>query len=65
VKYGKINTTKKDNIIISIIYGVYAVPTIALFRDGKIIARHEGYMNREELEEFIDKELYANQDNHE
>lgn len=60
IKFGKINTVQKENVIISIVYEVFAVPTITLFRDGKLIARHEGFLDRDELEDFISREFNKN-----
>ena len=34
-------------------YIVMSVPTIILFKDGKEINRHNGYMSLEQLEEFV------------
>ena len=34
-------------------YGVMTIPTIILFKDGKEIKRHTGFMSKEDLENFI------------
>jgi len=34
-------------------YSVMSIPTIMLFRDGKVIEKHVGVMNKPDLEKFI------------
>ena len=34
-------------------YGVMSIPTIILFKNGKEIKRHTGFMSKEDLENFI------------
>ena len=34
-------------------YGVMSIPTIILFKDGKEVKRHTGFMSKEDLEKFI------------
>ncbi len=55
IKFAKVNTTVKSNLILSIIYQVFAVPTIIIFKNGDLVARHEGFMDLNELEEFVAK----------
>ena len=57
IKFVKINTTLKENALLSIIYEVFAVPTIIVFKDGSLVARHEGYMDLDELEKFVSSAL--------
>ena len=42
-----------DNQDLSREYGVMTIPNLKLMKDGKIIKEHIGYMNKEELEEFL------------
>ncbi|MGC9148330.1 MAG: thioredoxin family protein [Sulfolobales archaeon] len=57
IKFAKINTTLKNNLILSIIYQVFAVPTIIIFKNGDLVVRHEGFMNLSELEDFVAKNI--------
>lgn len=34
-------------------YGVMSIPTIILFKEGKEVKRHTGFMSKEQLIEFI------------
>jgi len=34
-------------------YGVMTIPTIILFKDGKEVKRHTGFMSKDQLIEFI------------
>ena len=36
-------------------YGIQAIPTLFLLKDGEIVNKGMGYMNRNQLENFIDK----------
>ena len=42
-----------DNEDLSREYGVMTIPNLKLMKDGKIIKEHIGYMNKDELEEFL------------
>lgn len=42
-----------DNQDLSREYGVMTIPNLKLMKDGKIIKEHIGYMNKEELENFL------------
>lgn len=63
ITFGKVNTREKNNLILSIIYQVYAVPTIIIFKDGEELTRHEGFLDLRELEEFISKHIKIKSDN--
>lgn len=47
----KINTDACPNLATSM--GVMSIPTLVIMENGKEIARHIGYMSKEELLEFI------------
>ena len=34
-------------------YGIMSVPTLFLMEDGKILKKHIGFMNNEEIKEFV------------
>ena len=36
-------------------YGIQAIPTLFILKDGEIVNKGMGYMNRNQLENFIDK----------
>ncbi len=40
-------------------YGISAVPTLVLIRDGEEIARTAGFQSRERLQAFLDQHLAA------
>jgi len=63
ITFGKVNTREKNNLILSIMYQVYAVPTIIIFKDGEELTRHEGFLDLKELEEFISKHIKIKSDN--
>lgn len=35
------------------IYNVFSIPTLYLIENGKILKSHTGYLNKEDLKEFI------------
>ena len=51
VKFCKLNVD--DNKILSKSLGVMSIPTIILFKEGKELKRHIGYMDEDSLNEFI------------
>ena len=38
-------------------YQVQGIPTLALFRDGQLVARHEGAIAKPQLQAFLDANL--------
>ena len=42
-----------DSASIAREYGVMTIPTLILFEDGKEIKRNVGFLNLEQLEEFV------------
>lgn len=36
-------------------YGIQAIPTLFLFKDGKIVDKRMGYLNKNQLTEFVNK----------
>ena len=38
-------------------YQVQGIPTLILFRDGKLVARHEGAIAKPQLQAFLDANL--------
>ena len=51
VKFVSVDVDENEEL--SSEYGVMSIPCVVLFKDGKEIDRNVGFMQREELEEFI------------
>lgn len=47
----KVNT--EENMGIATQYGVRNLPTLLLFRDGKVVGQHVGSLNRSALDKFV------------
>lgn len=57
---GKVTMTKlnvDDNPITAQKYGVTSIPTLMIFKNGKLLDRVIGAMPRTELQKFIDRNL--------
>lgn len=54
IKFCKFNVDL-DEEDISREYGIMSIPSILIFKDGKEIKRHIGFMNEIELEEFLEE----------
>jgi len=52
---GKVNVD--DNPMIAQKFGVTSIPTLMMFKDGKLVDRAVGVMPKGELQKFIDKNL--------
>ena len=50
-KVGKINVT--ENMELAMKYGVAAVPTILVFKDGEVVARQVGAVPKAKLQEML------------
>ena len=60
---GKVNFVKVDvdqNNELASKYNVFSIPTLAIFRDGKVIAQTAGAASKESLKAYIDKHLFVN-----
>ena len=55
LKIGKLDVENNNETTTK--YGVRSIPTLALFRDGEIIATKIGSMSKPVLEEFLDTHL--------
>lgn len=51
IKVGKVNIDEQEELAAQ--YGIMVIPTLKLFKDGKIIKQSTGYLSKEELIEFI------------
>ncbi len=54
VKIAKLNVD--ENPMITSKYGVRGLPTLILFKEGKVAATHLGAMSKQRIEEWIKKE---------
>jgi thioredoxin 1 len=57
---GKAEITKMnvdDNPMVAQRFGVTSIPTLMMFKDGKIVDRHIGIMPKAQLQQFIEKNL--------
>jgi len=52
---GKVNVD--DNPMIAQRFGVTSIPTLMMFKDGKLVDRAVGAMPKGELQKFIDRNL--------
>ena len=56
VKIAKVDVDQ--NAQISAKYNIRGIPTLMLFREGQIIATHTGALNKTQLTDFIDSNLF-------
>ena len=54
IKFCKLNVDE-DNNDISKDFGVMSIPTVIAFKDGKEIKRSIGFMNQDDLNNFLEK----------
>ena len=45
------------NMSIAKNYGIQVVPTLILFKNGKVVNKTEGYMDKNELSDFINEHI--------
>lgn len=45
------------NMSIAKNYGIQVVPTLLLFKNGKVVNKTEGYMDKNELSDFINEHI--------
>ena len=60
---GKVNFVKvnvDDNNELASKYNVFSIPTLAIFRNGQVIAQTAGAASKESLKNYIDKHLFVN-----
>lgn len=48
---GKINVDEEDEL--SALFNVEAIPTILLFKDGKVVSKNVGYMSYDDLKAWV------------
>ena len=55
VKIGKLNVDENRNVVEK--YNIMGIPTLVLFKDGKIVAQEVGHHVKDEIQELINKNL--------
>ena len=55
VKFGKLNTDENPNIAMR--YGIRAIPTIMLFKNGEVVDTRKGVQPKEALKQMINSHL--------
>ena len=51
IKVGKVNVDEQPELARE--FNVMSIPTLALFKDGKLVSRASGVMSKSQLEEFV------------
>ena len=54
VEFGKVNMEENSDLATS--YNVKALPTLLIIQEGEVIAKNEGFMNKEQLSSWISEE---------
>jgi thioredoxin 1 len=54
IKFCKLNVDEDENDI-SRDFGVMSIPTVVAFKDGKEVKRNIGFLNPNDLEEFLEE----------
>jgi len=55
IKVGKINTDQEYDLATR--YGIRGIPTLMIFKEGKVIEQMVGYINREQLKNILGRYL--------
>jgi len=55
LKVGKLNTDENDEV--PELFGIQGIPTLMLFKDGKLVGRQVGALPKVHLKAFIDQAL--------
>ena len=55
IKFLKLNVDENQDIAMK--YQIYSIPTLLLFKDGKIIGQHIGATSKDVLKRFIENSL--------
>jgi len=58
VNFVKVNVDKNNELASK--YNVFSIPTLAIFRNGKIIVQTAGAASKESLRTYIDKHVFVN-----
>lgn len=52
VKFLKVDVDEASNLAAS--HGIMSIPTLMIFKDGKLVNKHTGFASKSELLEFIE-----------
>ena len=55
VRFGKIDSDESTDKVREL--GVRNIPTLLLYKDGKIVERHVGMVSKQQIKDLIDKNL--------
>jgi len=55
VLINKLNISENPNI--SPKFAIRGIPTLLIFKNGQVVARHEGALSKTQLKNFIDAQL--------
>ena len=58
VNFVKVNVDENNELASK--YNVFSIPTLAIFRNGKLIAQTAGAASKESLRTYIDKHVFVN-----
>ena len=53
IKVGKVNVDEHGELAVR--FGISSIPTLLLFKNGKLVKKTLGYMPKEEVEKFINE----------
>ncbi|EGQ43611.1 MAG: thioredoxin [Candidatus Nanosalina sp. J07AB43] len=53
VNFGKVNMEENSDLATS--YNVKALPTLLIIQDGDVVAKNEGFMNKEQLTSWVEE----------
>ena len=56
VKFIKVDVDNSEDVASS--FGIMSIPTLMIFKDGKKIIKHTGFISKDELIDFINNNKY-------
>jgi len=58
INFVKVNVDQNNELASR--YNVFSIPTLAIFRDGKVVAQSAGAASKEAMRTYIDKHVLVN-----
>jgi len=58
INFVKVNVDQNNELASR--YNVFSIPTLAIFRDGKVVAQNAGAASKEAMRTYIDKHVLVN-----
>ena len=55
IKVGKVNVDEEPQLAMQ--FRITAIPTLIIFKDGKIVGENVGYLSQQKLEAMVDRAL--------